>query len=163
MKKIILAVVSCLFLCASVVYASPVEVEDGRVVRFDYTLTIDGTVVVTSDGGEPLEYMHGSRMIISGLEEELQGMRVGEAKRITVAPQEAYGEPDPRAVIEVPRADLGVAAEPHPGMMLQLKTTSGQVLPAVIENVSDDTVMLNFNHPLAGKELIFDVKVVDIQ
>ncbi len=140
------------------------KVEKDSVVSLDYTLTLDdGQVVDSSQGREPLDYLHGHGQLIAGLEKELQGMEVGEEKEVTVAPGEGYGERDPNAVEVVPLDIFPADMELTPGMGIQLQDGSGQVFQAYVVEVRPDGVVLDFNHPLAGQTLHFNVKVVGVR
>ena len=136
------------------------QVRNGQVVSMDYSLHIEGELIDTSDGREPLDYLHGAGNIIPGLESALDGMAVGESKNVIVAPKDGYGELDPKAFMEVPRSQFPSNIPTEVGTELQLQDQSGQPMYARIEEVGDETLRLNFNHPLAGKELHFDVKIV---
>lgn len=138
-------------------------ITSGTRVTMDYTLTVEGNVVDTSEGRGPLEYVQGQGMLIPGLEKELEGLKPGDEKNIQVGPEEAYGMPDPEAVIEVPRQQLSPDQEPQIGMILQTQTPEGQPLQGVIVEVEDQSVLIDFNHPLAGKTLEFDVNIVSTE
>ncbi|MBD3245852.1 MAG: peptidylprolyl isomerase [Candidatus Omnitrophica bacterium] len=138
-------------------------VAEGKKVKFNYTLTVEGKVVDTSEGREPLEYVHGEGQIIPGLAEGMQGMEPGESKKIEVAPDQGYGQVREDAYREVQKNTLPEGLEPKAGMMLQAQGPQGQVVPVTVEEVKDETVKLNFNHPLAGKTLHFDVSVVSVE
>ena len=138
-------------------------VSQGKTVKIHYTLTVNGEVIDSSSGKEPLEYVQGEGMIIPGLERQLAGMAVGEKKSVVVGAQEAYGEKDARAVIEVPKDQFAQGGEPQTGMMIQVPTQSGEPLVGVVESVGEETLVLDFNHPLAGKELHFDVEIVEVK
>jgi FKBP-type peptidyl-prolyl cis-trans isomerase 2 len=138
-------------------------IQDGRQVSFDYTLTVDGEVVDSSKGQGPLRYTHGKGEIIPGLARQLEGLRVGDEKTIEVPPEEAYGAINRQAFREISKASLPAGLEPKVGMYLQMQGPAGQVLPVKIAEVKDNSVVLDLNHPLAGKTLTFQVKIVDIQ
>ncbi len=141
----------------------PRAVADDVVVSIDYTLTVEGQVVDTTEGDEPLNFLQGHQNIIPGLERELAGMMIGDSKKVVVTPAEAYGEVDPDNIIDVPRSEFPEEIPLEPGTELEVKNSDGEVLSATINQVNDDTVKLDFNHPLAGKELTFDVTVVDLR
>ena len=138
-------------------------IRDNDVVSLEYTLKVDGEVIDSSEGHGPIDFIQGQGQIIPGLEKELYGMAVGESKEITISPAEGYGEPNPEAFMDVPKSEFPPEIPLEPGVGIQLRDPSGQVFDAFIEEVSEDTVRLNFNHPLAGKELNFQVKVVGIR
>lgn len=139
------------------------KVEKGNKVKVDYEGKLEnGTVFDSSKGKDPLEFEVGSGMVIKGFDEAVIGMEKGEEKEVTIPPKEAYGEPNPDLVKKFPRDKLPQDQEPKVGMMLTLGTPTGQQLPAKITAVDDKEVTLDINHPLAGKTLIFTIKVVDI-
>ena len=136
---------------------------DGRTVAFDYTLTVDGEVVESTKGREPLTYVHGKGALIPGLEKELVGMKEGDEKTVMIAPEDAYGVVNPKAFQEVPKDRLPTAAPLEAGAQLQAKSPDGQITIVTVSEIKGDTVILNFNHPLAGKTLQFQVKIISIQ
>ncbi len=138
-------------------------VEKGKVVKFDYTLTVDGKVVDSSKGKGPLEYTQGKGMILKALETSLTGLKVGDEKHVTLSAEEGYGAFDEKAIIEIPKSNLNSDIDPKKGMILQLQNQQGQTMVGKILEVKDKSLMLDFNHPLAGKELVFDVKIVGIE
>ncbi len=138
-------------------------VGDNDVVSLEYTLTVDGEVVDSSEGHGPIEYIQGKGQIIPGLEKEVYGMAVGESKEVVVSPAEGYGEENPEAFVEVPKSEFPPEIPLEVGTPLQLRDQQGQVFDATIAEVKENTVLLNFNHPLAGKTLTFQIKVVDVR
>jgi FKBP-type peptidyl-prolyl cis-trans isomerase SlyD len=139
------------------------RVNDGQVVSMEYTLKVDGEVADTSDGREPLEYVHGAGNIIPGLEREIVGMAIGESKDVVVAAVDGYGEEDEKAFMDVPREQFPEEIPVKVGTELQVQNQEGQPMYARIDTVGDKSVRLDFNHPLAGKELHFSVKVVGVR
>jgi FKBP-type peptidyl-prolyl cis-trans isomerase 2 len=150
-------------LCNAQQKGGDMAIEKGKQVSFDYTLKVDGEVVDSSKDRSPLEYVHGEGKIIPGLSRELEGMKPGEEKKIKIQPADAYGEVKPDAVRDVPRENLPEGLEAKEGMMLQVQTPSGGTMPVKITEVKDESVTIDFNHPLAGKTLHFDVKVVSVR
>ncbi|MBU1084552.1 MAG: peptidylprolyl isomerase [Candidatus Omnitrophota bacterium] len=138
-------------------------VRSGKNVSFDYTLTVDGKVVDSSEGIGPLEYVHGEGGIIPGLSKELEGMSVNEEKTVTVKPEEAYGPVDPEAFQEVPKGNFPEGIKLEPGTVMQAQAPNGQVMMVKISEIKEDIVIVDFNHPFAGKDLLFDVKIVSIK
>lgn len=138
-------------------------IKDGMMVSLEYTLkSSDGKVMETSKGREPLKYIHGQKMMIPGLEKELTGMKIGGEKHVTVKPEDGYGKINPNAVQEIPKEKIppnGLKV----GAVLAAKSPEGMVVPMTVRQVKEKTVVLDMNHPMAGKTLVFDVKVVDIQ
>lgn len=139
------------------------KVQDGQVVSMEYTLKVDGVVTDSSEGREPLEFVHGAGNIIPGLEREMTGMTVGDSKDVVIAAADGYGERDEEAFMEVPRDQFPDEIPMKVGTELQVQNQAGQPMFARIEKVEDKNVRLNFNHPLAGKDLHFSVKVVDLR
>jgi FKBP-type peptidyl-prolyl cis-trans isomerase SlyD len=134
-----------------------------RVASIDYTLTSDeGEVIDTSSGKQPLEYVHGKGNIIPGLENALEGKQVGEALKVSIKPGDAYGEHNPKLIQPVPRSNFGSIAKIEVGMQFQARTPNGMHVVRVV-GVDDQNVTVDANHPLAGKTLHFDVKVVSVR
>jgi FKBP-type peptidyl-prolyl cis-trans isomerase SlyD len=138
-------------------------IEDGKKVTFEYTLTVDGEVVDSSKDHAPLEYIHGSGQIIPGLANQLEGLKKGDEKEVAVPPEEAYGQVNPEAFREVPKEELPKEVKPEVGMLLQAQTSEGQVIPAKITEVKEDSIILDLNHPLAGKTLNFEVVILSVE
>jgi FKBP-type peptidyl-prolyl cis-trans isomerase SlyD len=143
--------------------AASTVVQPGSEVAFDYTLTDDsGKVVDSSKGKEPMHYVHGKGQIIPGLEKELAGMAVGSEKKVTVKPEDAYGPIDPQAFREIPKEKVPAEAL-KVGTMLMAQGPGGQGVPVRVHEIKDNTVIMDFNHPLAGKTLSFDVKITEVK
>ncbi len=139
------------------------KVNDGHVVSLDYTLHVDGKVVDSSDGGEPLQFIQGMGHIIPGLENELYDMKVGENKLVVVPAKNGYGEVDTEAFMDVPCDAFPADVPLEIGTELELRDQSGHPMLARIDSISEDNIRLNMNHPLAGKELHFDVKIAGLR
>jgi len=138
-------------------------IEAGSMVGIEYTLTLqEGTQVDSNVGGEVLRFEQGSGRIVPGLDKELTGMRVGEAKRVTVTPEEGYGQVDPAAFTEVPLSELPDDAR-EAGTALMTRDAQGRTHRLRVHKIEGDKATLDFNHPLAGKTLIFEVKVLEIR
>jgi FKBP-type peptidyl-prolyl cis-trans isomerase SlyD len=138
-------------------------VQNDVVVSMEYTLHVDNEEIDSSKGQDPLEFLAGHGNIISGLEREMIGMKVGESKDVVIAPTDGYGEFDEEAFMDVPRGEFPNDIPVEEGLELTVKDDSGQSRYARVENIDGDTVRLNFNHPLAGDELHFNVKVVGLR
>lgn len=135
-----------------------------KVVRFDYTLTDDSSNVIdSSSGGEPLVYLHGASNIIPGLESALEGKQSGESLNVRVAPAEAYGERDDRLVQMVPRDMFEDNQEIEVGMQFHSGDPEGNVTVVTVVNVTDESVTVDANHPLAGVPLNFAVTIVEVR
>jgi FKBP-type peptidyl-prolyl cis-trans isomerase SlyD len=139
------------------------SVQDGVVVSMEYTLRVDGEVIDSSEGQEPLQFLTGYGNIIPGLEREMMGMKVGESKDVVVLPAEGYGEYDDEAFMDVPRNEFPKDMAVEDGLELTVRDDQGHSRYARVDGVENDTVRLNFNHPLAGDELHFNVKVVNLR
>ena len=138
-------------------------VKDGQMVSLHYTLKgTDGKVIESSKNKEPLKYIHGQKMMIPGLERQLTGMKIGGEKNVTVKPEDGYGPVSKDAFQEIPKEKLP-ADGLKVGAMLTGQGPQGQPIQARVHEIKEKTVVLDFNHPMAGKTLNFDVKVVDIQ
>jgi FKBP-type peptidyl-prolyl cis-trans isomerase SlyD len=138
-------------------------VQNDVVVSMEYTLHVDNEEVDSSKGQDPLQFLVGHGNIISGLEREMMGMKVGESKEVIIPPAEGYGEFDENAFVNVPRNAFPSDIPVEEGTELTVKDDSGQPRYARIDTVEGDVVTLNFNHPLAGDELHFNVKVVGLR
>ncbi len=140
------------------------EVKTGDTVTIHYTGKLDdGTQFDSSHGREPLSFEVGSGQIIPGLDKALPGMTEGESKTVAVPADEAYGPVNPQAKQPVPRADIPDHIPLDIGSQLQVQTQDGQTMAVVVSEVSDDTVVLDANHPLAGETLNFDIEVVKVE
>jgi len=138
-------------------------IENGKAVSIEYTLTLeDKEVIDTNVGKAPLTYIQGNNQIIPGLESELTGMAAGETKDVIVAPENAYGPVQKQALVEVKKDRLPEESR-DVGKMVQSQGPSGQDLRGVVSEIKDDTAIVDFNHPLAGKTLNFAVKVLEIK
>jgi FKBP-type peptidyl-prolyl cis-trans isomerase SlyD len=139
-------------------------VASGKVVSIHYTLADDeGSVLDSSAGREPLAYLHGAGNIVPGLERELTGKRVGDALKVRVPPEEGYGLHDPRGVRRAPRSAFPPDAHIEAGMEFSVEVEDGRVVPVWIAAVEPDAITVDFNHPLAGVALNFDVTVTAIR
>ena len=136
-------------------------IEKGKKVRFNYTLTVEGQIVDSSDASQPFEYEHGSSQIIPGLEIALEGLNIGDRKEVHIGPDDAYGPINPKAVVEIPKEQVG-DGNIEIGMVLSATSTEGKTLQGVVKKIQETAVTVDFNHPLAGKELFFQVEVIEI-
>ena len=141
----------------------PRAVTDNMDISLEYTLTVDGAVVDSTEGKAPFHYTQGKHQAIPGFEKQVEGLHVGDSKEFTVAPEEGYGPIDPAAVVEVSKQQLPTEVTPTAGMKLRGLNQEGRSFQATVKEVKDQSVILDLNHPLAGKTLAFKVKVLDIQ
>jgi FKBP-type peptidyl-prolyl cis-trans isomerase 2 len=136
----------------------------GDTVRIHYTGRFpDGTPFDSSDGRDPLEFTLGSGQIIPGLDNAVQGMSVGETRSVEVPADQAYGQHDPNGRQAVPRAQVPEHVPLDIGTRLQLQDPSGRTIPVTVAEVTDEAVVLDANHPLAGRDLVFEVELVEIR
>ncbi len=136
------------------------KIADNCVVAFHYTLTNEeGDKLDSSVGGEPLSYLHGHQGIIPGLEKELAGKEVGDKLQVQVQPGEGYGEVNPQLIQQVPLAAFQGVDKVEPGMQFQAQGEGGQVQMVTVREVSEEAVLVDGNHPLAGQVLNFDVAI----
>jgi peptidylprolyl isomerase len=139
------------------------QVKSGDTVRIHYTGTLtDGSTFDSSEGRDPLEFTVGSGQIIPGLDTALPGMVVGDKKTVNVSCDEAYGPLNPDMRQAVPREGIPPEIPLEIGTMLQMQTPEGQVVPVTVVELGEEEVTLDANHPLAGKDLIFDIELVEI-
>jgi peptidylprolyl isomerase len=135
----------------------------GDTVRIHYTGTLqDGSVFDSSDGRDPLEFQLGAGQIIQGLDQAIEGMAAGEQKTVTIPAAEAYGDYQAEARQTIPREQIPADIELEVGTMLQMQTPDGGAVPVQVAEVAEEAVILDANHPLAGKDLTFAVEVVSV-
>ena len=136
----------------------------GKVVSIHYKLTLDsGQVVDSSEGRDPLAYLHGNNHIVRGLESALDGKAVGEEVAVVVAPADGYGEHNAQAIHTVQRAAFPADAELQEGMSFQARDENDNPLMGTIAKIAGDDVTVDFNHPLAGQNLHFEVSVTAVR
>ena len=138
----------------------PSQVADDLVVTIEYELTVDGEIVDSSAEEGPLEYLHGYQNIIPGLEAELLGLKVGDSKTVVVPPAGGYGDYDEDEVVEVEIDEFPEDLPLEVGLELEVADDDGFIMLVTVLEVGDETVKLDANHPLAGKDLHFKVKVL---
>jgi FKBP-type peptidyl-prolyl cis-trans isomerase SlyD len=124
---------------------------------------VNGEIVDTSEGSQPIQFIQGKRHIIIGLENELYGMAVGDKKDVVIQPEDGYGEVDPENFVDVPKDQFPGQIPLNPGVELELTDQNSDLMDARITSVEGDSIRLDFNHPLAGKELHFSVAVIDLR
>lgn len=139
------------------------SVQDGVVVSIEYTLHVDGELLDSSEGQGPLQFLTGYGNIVPGLENEMVGMKIGDSKDVVVQPVDGYGEFDEEAFMKVPKKDFPSEMPLEVGTELTVRDNEGHARYARIDGIENDFVTLNFNHPLAGDELHFHVKVVGLR
>jgi FKBP-type peptidyl-prolyl cis-trans isomerase SlyD len=140
------------------------KIANDTVASLDYRLHLgDGKLVDESEPGDPLVYLHGHDEIVPGLERALEGKKAGDRLEIVVKPEDGYGEYDPEGVEEVPRTDLPADLELVAGETITGTDPDGDETDILIKEVKKDTVVLDFNDPMAGKTLHFDVTVREVR
>jgi FKBP-type peptidyl-prolyl cis-trans isomerase SlyD len=143
--------------------ASAAAVEQGSTVKLEYTLKDDAGIVLDSNKGQdPLTFTQGADQLMPGLEKEIIGMHAGEEKKVVLKPEDAFGPADPAAQAEVPKGMLPPDALTV-GARLMARNASGEQRPVTVKEIKEDTVILDLNHPLAGKTLVFELKVLGVE
>jgi len=139
-------------------------VKKGDKVKVHYTGRLeDGTVFDSSENRDPLEFTVGSGQLIRGFDKAVEGMKLNEEKTVTIKAEDAYGQRDETLVTEMPVTSLPENVEPKVGMSIPIRDEAGRQRLGTIMNIAGDTIAVDLNHPLAGKDLIFDIKVVSIE
>ncbi len=169
MHLFIISFIFCTFICSIAVIAKSDEAvnetvaSDGKQIAIEYTLKLEDKSMIDSNvDAKPLSFVLGSHEIIPGLENAVKGMKVGESKKVTVKPEDAYGLVNKDAISEVKKEQVPQDAL-KVGAVLQGQSPDGQVILTRVIEIKEETVMLDYNHPLAGQTLYFDVKILDVQ
>ena len=138
-------------------------VSDGSVVKVHYTGTLeDGTVFDTSVGREPLEFTMGTGAMIPGFENAVKGMKLGQKKTVTIPSDEAYGAHRDDLVLVIERDKMPEGLNPEVGQQLQMQNSGGRTVLVMVTEVSETTITIDANHTLAGKDLTFEIELVEI-
>lgn len=166
---IILAVIALILFAYSAAtglngsFAAKKSVKSGSMVKVEYTGTFEnGTIFDSSENKAPLEFEAGAGQMIKGFDSAVIGMVLGQEKTVKIWPSEAYGDYNPELVTVIPRQNLPEEKNIKPGMMIMVSSQNGQQIPALITEVNESGFTIDLNHPLAGKTLIFKIKIVDI-
>jgi peptidylprolyl isomerase len=139
------------------------QVKNGDNVRVHYHGKLnDGSTFDSSEGRAPLEFKVGIGQVIKGFDDALVDMKVGDKKTVVIPAEHAYGEVSEQNKIEYPLSDFPEDMKPELGLELHMSDNEGNNFPVVIAEIKEDTVVLDANHPLAGKELTFDIELVEI-
>ena len=161
--SITIIIIVLFFVTGCAVFSGGERAENGDVVQVHYTGTLsDGTVFDSSLERDPLQFTLGQGQMISGFEKAVLGMKVGQTKKVTIPSSEAYGPRDPNGFFDIPREELPEDLELQIGMQLPMTEGDGMLFFAVIVDITDTTVTMDKNHPLAGKDLTFEIKLVSI-
>ena len=137
-------------------------IETNQVVAIEYEVRDGGTVVDSNVGGQPLVFMFGRGQIIPGLEAGIQGMNVGDKGDVLVKAADAYGEYNPEATQDVPREQFA-GIDLQEGMTLYGQGEDGGTVQVIVKEIKDDSVVVDFNHPMAGKDLMFSVTISNVR
>ncbi len=138
-------------------------IQEGVVAAIAYTLTVDKEIIEIIDSNEPVEYLHGAENLVPGLEKALVGRKAGDQFTVTVSPEEGYGEYSDDLIDEVSKEDFENPDDIEVGMELELLDEDDYIEDATVLKVTDDTIILDFNPPLAGKTLHYAVEVIHIR
>ncbi len=140
------------------------SISEGDTVQIEYTGKLkDGTVFDQTEEGQPFQFTVGSGDIIPGFEEAVKGMEADEEKTVDIKASDAYGERDESRVQQYSRESLPDDFEPQKGQVLALQDEEGRQIPVSVVDFTDETITVDLNHPLAGEDLIFDIKIVDVE
>jgi len=139
------------------------SVQNGDTIRVNYVGELtDGSCFDSSEGRDPLEFTVGSQMVVPGFEAAVIGMEVGETKKVTLPPEEAYGEKNEDMTVEIPRQEFGADFTAKPGEQLLIQLGDGNEIPVTIMKIDEESVILDANHQLAGQTLVFTITLVEI-
>jgi len=140
-----------------------IEIRPGSKVTMHFSLTLeDGTVAESSFDGEPFEFTMGDGSLNEGLELGLYGMKTGDEETLTMTPDQTFGFHDPENIHVMPRSDFDADMELQEGLIIGFTTPAGDEVPGMIKGVSDKSVTVDFNHPLAGHELLYRIKIIEV-
>ena len=139
------------------------SIKKGDKVRVEYSGKLnDGTIFDKSGVENPLEFVVSSGDVIPGFDRAVEGMKLNEEKTVTIKSEDAYGSRKDELILNFQKGALPLEIEPEKGVVLALKTQTGESIPATIIDVKDDSITVDANHPLAGEDLIFEIKVVGV-
>ena len=161
---LLIALLSGIVLLTSGCNGSSATAGDGDTVRVHYTGTLeDGTTFDTSVGGEPLEFTLGAGQMIPGFEKAVYGLKIGESKTVTIPAEEAYGPQRDDLIMVIEREQLPADLDPKVDQQLQMQQTDGRTAVVIVTDVSETTITVDANHPLAGEDLTFEIELVEIK
>jgi FKBP-type peptidyl-prolyl cis-trans isomerase SlpA len=139
----------------------PIGIDSSVTLHLSLTLE-DGTVAESTFGDEPLSFVMGDGTLVRGLELGLYGLRPGDTQRLELYPKQAFGLRDPDKIHKMLRAAFDDEMVLEPGVIIGFETPEGEEIPGMVRAVGDESVEVDFNHPLAGHTVIFDVKIIDV-
>ena len=140
----------------------PIDVSSRVTLHLSLTLE-DGTVAETTFGAEPLEFTMGDGTLVHGLELGLYGLMPGDVQRLELYPEQAFGLRDPGDVHTLPRADFDADIKLQPGVIVGFEMPTGEEVAGAVQSLDEDSVDVDFNHPLAGHTIVFDVEIIDVE
>ena len=136
----------------------------GSEVLMHFSLSLaDGTVADSTREGEPLRFVMGDGTLIEGLELVLYGLKKGDRQCLSIEPRDAFGFPDEDNIHTMPRSEFPADMQLEAGMIIGFSAPSGEEVPGAIQEIKDDEIVVDFNHPLAGHEVIFDVEILEVK
>jgi len=138
-------------------------VEQGREITIEYTMSVEGNVLDSTSGRGPARYTQGKDDILPALSRKLEGLHSGDEKTVVLGPEEAYGKVNPEAVKEIPRSAFPAGIKLEPGAFLPITAPNGKTFPVRVLQLMPESVVVDFNHPLAGKTVSFHIKIVSIK
>ena len=139
-------------------------IQNGSEVLMHFTITLeDGTVADSTDGEDPLRFVMGDQTLIEGLELALYGLKAGDKQSLKIDPENAYGYPDPENVQAMQREDFPSNMELAKGVIVAFATPDDEEFPGMVMEVGDEQVTVDFNHPLAGHQITFDVEILEVK
>ncbi len=141
------------------------KVAERTVVTMDYVLKYaDGEIIESSiETNQPIEFVYGKGYLLPSLEKAILGLEVGETKTVTLSPEEAYGDWKEEGLVTIPKNQFPPEADVEEGMMFMMENEDGGTMPLTVVKIEGDNVVVDFNHPLAGEELVFDITIKDIR
>ncbi len=144
------------------------KIEKNKVVSLSYELTVEGKTADKAGSDSPLEYIHGTGMLLPKFESEVENKEAGDEFEFTLTPEEGYGVYDPDYEVEIPKSVFEIDGKLRddllvPGNVLPMLNNSGQVIQGLVKSVGEDSVRMDFNHPMAGKTLHFSGKVENVR
>lgn len=137
-------------------------IEDGKKVRLHYTVEADGKVVESTEGKPALFYEQGKKHVLPAMQAKLKGLKEGDQIEFSLTPDQAYGERDEKNIEKIPYSELPPRENLQPGMTLQEKQSDGSVKVGRIVKLNEDGALMDFNHPMAGKQLKYKIKVISV-
>ena len=138
-------------------------IENGKKVKIHYTGTLsDGTQFDSSKGREPLEFEIGAGMVIAGFDAAVKTMEIGEVKTVTIPAAEAYGEAREEMIMDMPKTQFPEDMKVELGMQLMMQTPEGQPVPVIVAEIKEESIVIDANHQLAGKDLTFELELVEV-